>query len=412
MASGRRVVVTGLGLVSPLGNDVETSWSALLRAENGITSIPYFDTTQYASRIAGIVKDFDGSRYFSVKDLRKTDLFVQYGVAAAEEAIANSGLDFSVENSDRVGTAIGSGIGGLPGIEENFQKLISAGPRKISPFFIPSIIINMCSGQVSLRHGLTGPSIAAATACATGTHNIGLAARMIAYGDADIMICGGAEMATSPIGMGGFAAMRALSTRNDDPEHASRPWDKDRDGFVLAEGAGALVLEDYDHARARGAEIYAELAGFGMSSDAYHITLPEPDGKGAASAMRNALTDAQLAPEKVDYINAHATSTVAGDVGEAKAIQSIFGTDTRIPVSGTKSMTGHMLGAAGAAEAIFSILALRDQVIPPTKNLFEPDEGCTLDFVPHTARDAKLSVTLSNSFGFGGTNSALIFKSI
>ncbi|MCX8955775.1 beta-ketoacyl-ACP synthase II [Erwinia psidii] len=412
--SKRRVVVTGLGMLSPVGNTVESTWNALVAGQSGISLIDHFDTSAYATRFAGLVKDFNCEAYISRKDQRKMDAFIQYGVVAGIQAMQDSGLIITEENASRIGAAIGSGIGGLGLIEDNHFSLINGGPRKMSPFFVPSTIVNMIAGHLTIMFGMRGPSIAISTACTTGVHNIGQAARMIAYNDADAMLAGGAEKGSTPLGIGGFGAARALSTRNDDPQAASRPWDKDRDGFVLGDGAGIVLLEEYEHAKKRGAKIYAELVGFGMSSDAYHMTSPPEDGTGAALAMENALKDAQLSPEQIGYVNAHGTSTPAGDKAEAQAVKSVFGTSANsVMVSSTKSMTGHLLGAAGAVESIFSILALCDQVIPPTINLDNPDEGCDLDFVPHTARQVKgLEYTLCNSFGFGGTNGSLIFRKV
>ena len=409
--SRRRVVVSGLGMVSPLGNDVASSWAAVLAARSGIGLIEHMDLSAYSTRFGGSVRGFDVEQYMTAKEARKLDLFIQYGMAAGFQAMRDAGLEITDANRERIGVAMGSGIGGLSNIENNCKSLQEQGPRRISPFFVPGSIINMISGFLSIHLGLQGPNYAVATACTTGTHCIGMAARNIAYGEADVMIAGGAEMATCGLGMGGFAAARALSTRNDDPVRASRPWDKDRDGFVLSDGAGALVLEELEHARARGATIYAELVGFGMSGDAYHMTSPPEDGAGAARCMRNALRDAGLQPEDVQYINAHGTSTTAGDLAEAAAIKAVFAEHAyRLAVSSTKSMTGHLLGAAGAVEAIFSVLALRDQIAPPTINLEQPDEGCDLDFVPHQARHMSIDAVLSNSFGFGGTNGSLLFR--
>ncbi|MFD1803151.1 beta-ketoacyl-ACP synthase II [Mixta tenebrionis] len=412
--SKRRVVVTGLGMLSPVGNTVESTWSALLAGQSGISLIDHFDTSAYATRFAGLVKDFNCEEIISRKDQRKMDAFIQYGVVAGVQAMQDSGLVITEENAPRIGAAIGSGIGGLGLIEDNHASLVQGGPRKISPFFVPSTIVNMIAGHLTIMYGMQGPSIAISTACTTGVHNIGQAARIIAYGDADVMLAGGAEKGSTPLGIGGFGAARALSTRNDNPQAASRPWDKDRDGFVLGDGAGIVVLEEYEHAKKRGAKIYAELVGFGMSSDAYHMTSPPENGTGAAQAMLNALKDAQLSPEKIGYVNAHGTSTPAGDKAEAQAVKSVFGAAaSSVMVSSTKSMTGHLLGAAGAVESIYSILALRDRAIPPTINLDNPDEGCDLDFVPHTARQVKdLEYTLCNSFGFGGTNGSLIFRRV
>jgi len=409
----RRVVVTGLGMVSPLGLNVQDSGAGIVEGKSGVRTIDSFDVSKFSSQMSGSVRDFDPSPYLSPKEARKTDLFVQYGIAAAKQALQDASVDVTEANADRIGVAFGSGIGGIMSIEKNHTLLEQSGPRKISPFFIPSAIINMVAGNMSIKYGLRGPNISIVTACTTGTHNIGHAARIIAYGDADMMVTGGSEMATSPLGLGGFAAARALSSRNDAPEKASRPWDRDRDGFVLGDGAGALLLEEYEHAKARGAQIYAELVGFGMSADAYHMTLPDTEGRGFGVAMKNALHDAAINPDQVNYINAHCTSTPAGDVLEAIAIKNTFGDHAyKLAVSSTKSMTGHLLGAAGAVEAIFSILALRDQIAPPTINLDNPDENCDLDFVPHTARQLKIDVVLSNSFGFGGTNGSLVFKKI
>lgn len=414
MLSNRRVVVTGLGMISPLGLSVPETWAAILAGKSGVRLVDSFDVTDYPAKISASVRNFDPTLYLaSPKDVRKLDIFAQYGVAAASEAIKDAGLAVTETNASRMGVAVGSGIGGLPLIEKTHEVLMEGGPKRISPFFIPASIVNMISGYLSIQYGFKGPNIAIITACTTGTHNIGYAARTIAYGDADVMIAGGAEMATCPLGLGGFAAMRALSTRNDAPEKASRPWDRERDGFVLGDGAGVLVLEEYEHAKRRGAHIYAELAGFGMSGDAYHISSPQPEGEGAMSAMQNTLKDAELSPESVDYINAHGTSTPAGDEIEALGIRRTFGDHAKkLAVSSTKSMTGHLLGAAGAVEAIFSILAIRDQVAPPTINLDNPSEGCDLNFVPHKAQPMKIDVALSNSFGFGGTNGALLFRKL
>ncbi len=411
--SRRRVVVTGMGLVTPLGTNLEDSWQGILAGRSGVAPIEGFDTSAFTTRFGAQVKDFDVENFMSKKDARKMDLFIQYGMAAAVQAITDSGLETTEENADRIGCAIGSGIGGLPMIEKNHELLQKGGPRKISPFFVPGSIINMISGNLAIRFGFRGPNIAITTACTSGTHNIGYSARTIAYGDADVMVCGGAEAASTPLGLGGFAAARALSTRNDDPQAASRPWDKDRDGFVLGDGAGVLVLEEYEHAKARGAKIYAELTGFGMSDDAYHMTLPPEDGRGAAAAMRNALKDASFNAEVINYINAHGTSTPAGDLAESRAVESVMGAAaSKAAVSSTKSMIGHLLGAAGAVEAVFCILAIRDQVAPPTINLENPQEGCNLDYVPKEARQMKIDHALSNSFGFGGTNGSLIFSKV
>ncbi|OAT22529.1 beta-ketoacyl-ACP synthase II [Proteus myxofaciens] len=412
--SKRRVVVTGLGMLSPVGNNAEASWKAVCAGQSGISLIEDFDTSHHATKFAGLVKDFNHEDYnLSRKDARKMDLFIQYGIAAGVQAIADSGLEVTEANASRIGAAIGSGIGGLGLIEENHSSLEKGGPRKISPFFVPSTIINMVAGHLSIIYGLRGPTISIATACTSGVHNIGHAARIIAYGDADAMLAGGAEKATTPLGVGGFGAVRALSTRNDNPQAASRPWDKDRDGFVLGDGAGVLVLEEYEHAKKRGAKIYAEVVGFGMSSDAYHMTSPAENGAGAALAMENSLNDASITPSQVGYINAHGTSTNAGDIAEAQAVEAIFGQGTDVLVSSTKSMTGHLLGAAGAIESIFTILALRDQIVPPTINLDNQDENCHLDFVPHKARKVEnMEYALCNSFGFGGTNGSILFKRV
>jgi 3-oxoacyl-[acyl-carrier-protein] synthase II len=409
----RRVVVTGLGMVSPVGLTVPQTWEAILAGKSGIASVEHFDTGSLPVTICATVKDFDPSVSMSTKEARKVDTFIQYGLVAAEEAIKDSGFEVTEENADRCGVAIGSGIGGLPMIEKSHNIYLTTGPRRLSPFFIPAVIINMISGNLSIKYGMKGPNLAVVTACTTGTHNIGLAARTIMYGDADVMVCGGAEMATSSLGIGGFSAARALSTRNDDPKSASRPWDKGRDGFVLGDGAGVLVLEEYESAKKRGARIYAELAGFGMSADAYHITTPEKNGAGAATCMNNTLKDAGMNPEDVDYVNAHGTSTPVGDVIEVRGMKRTFGHHaSNLLISSTKSMIGHLLGAAGAVEAIFSILAIRDNVAPPTINLDNPDDECDLDFVAHQAKEKDIRVSLSNSFGFGGTNGSLLFKSL
>lgn len=409
--SKRRVVITGLGLVTPVGNDVDSTWKALLEGKSGIEPITKFDASDFSTRFSGSVKNFDVEQYLSKKDARKMDLFIQYGVAAGQQAIADAKLDMSKEDPTRVGTAVGAGMGGMWLIEQNHNALIKGGPRKISPFFVPSTIINMVAGHLSIIHGLKGPNFAVTTACTTGVHNIGFAARTIAYGDADVMLAGGAEDVTSPMGVGGFAAAKALSSRNDEPQKASRPWDKDRDGFVIGDGAGIMVLEEYQHAVDRGAQIYGEILGFGMSGDAFHMTSPPSDGEGAALAMENAIKDAGIAKDAVGYINAHGTSTHAGDKAEVAAVKSVFGDHAyNLMVSSTKSMTGHLLGAAGAVETIFTALALKDQMVPPTINLDNPDEGCDLDFVPHTARKAEFEYALCNSFGFGGTNGSLLLK--
>lgn len=407
----RRVVVTGLGALTPLGNDVTSTWNNLVKGQSGIDLITHFDTTAFNTKFAGTIKDFNAELYMSAKDAKKMDLFIQYGIAAGVQAIKDSGIEISEQNAHRIGVAVGSGIGGLGLIEENHIKMLESGPRKLSPFYVPSTIINMISGHLSIMYGLRGPNISVVTACTTGVHNIGLAARMIAYGDADVMVAGGAEKASTPIGIGGFNAARALSTRNDNPQAASRPWDKDRDGFVLSDGAGVVVLEEYESAKARGAKIYAELVGFGMSGDAYHMTSPPDNGAGAALAMTNALADAKVNAADVQYINAHGTSTNAGDLAETNAVKSVFaGSAHSVMVSSSKSMLGHLLGAAGAVESIITILSLQNQVVTPTINLDNPDEGCDLDYVPHQSRDAKLDMALCNSFGFGGTNGSILFK--
>ena len=409
----RRVVVTGLGIVSPVGNDLKSSWDSILAGKSGATLITDFDTTEFAVKFACTVKDFDASEYIPKKDLKKMDTFIHYGVAAAAQAITDSGLEITEENAERIGVAVGSGIGGLPLIEKNKEALEKGGPRKISPFLIPGTIINMISGNISIMYGIKGPNIAPVTACTTGTHSVGLAARMIAYGDADAMLAGGAEKASSPLGMGGFAAARALSRNNDNPEAASRPWDKDRDGFVLGDGAGVMMLEEYEHAKARGAKIYAEMVGFGMSGDAYHMTSPSEGGEGAARCMVNAMKDAGVNPEQIEFVNAHGTSTPAGDVAETQALKAAFGNHAKsLAVTSTKSMTGHLLGAAGGIEAVFSVMSLYDQVATPTINLDNQDPDCDLDYVPNIARDMKMEYALSNSFGFGGTNGSILFKKI
>lgn len=409
--SKRRVVVTGLGMVSPLGNTVADTWSGIVEGKSGIAPLESFDVSAFGTRFGGAVKGFDVTEYMSKKEARRMDLFMQYGIAAATQAISDSGIEITDANRNRMGVAIGSGIGGLGTIEENHNLLNASGPRKLSPFFVPASIINMVSGHVSINYGLCGPNFSMVTACTTGTHSVGFGSRCIAYGDADVMVVGGAEMGSTPLGLAGFSAARALSTRNEDPEGASRPWDKDRDGFVLSDGAGILVIEEYEHAKARGANIYAEICGFGMSGDAHHVTAPPEDGRGAAEAMINAVRDGGLNPDQVDYINAHGTSTPAGDVAETRAIKSVFGDAAgKIAVSSTKSMTGHLLGAAGAIEAVFSVLAIKDQVAPPTINLENPGEDCDLDYVPKLAREMSINAALSNSFGFGGTNASLLFS--
>jgi 3-oxoacyl-[acyl-carrier-protein] synthase II len=411
--SKRRVVVTGLGVISPLGNTYESTWQGILAGKSGIGPIDQFDVSAYTTRFGGAVRDLDIAQYMPSKDARKMDVFIQYGVAAGIQAMADSGLQVTEANAHRIGAAIGSGIGGIGSIEACRDIIRERGPRRVSPFFVPGSIINMIAGNLSIKYGFTGPNLAIATACTTGTHCIGLAARLIACGDADAMVVGGAEMATTTVGLGGFCAARALSTRNDDPQAASRPWDRDRDGFVLSDGAGMLVVEDYEFARQRGAHIYAEVVGFGMSADAYHMTSPPEDGSGAALAMENAIRDAGVNPEEIDYINAHGTSTNAGDIAETLAVKRAFGdAASKVAVSSTKSMIGHMLGAAGAVEAVFSVLALRDQVAPATINLDNPDAGCDLNYVPNIAQQRSMDLVLTNSFGFGGTNGSLIFKRV
>ncbi len=410
--SKRRVVITGLGAISPVGLNVSDSWESVLNGRSGIAPLESFDTSGFATRFGGAIKNFDISEYIPAKDARRMGGFIHYGIAAGCQAIRSSGLEINENNAERIGVAIGAGIGGITGIEHAHAIYTKSGPRKISPFFVPGNIINMVSGNLSIQFGLKGPNFAIVTACTTGTHNIGDAARMIQYGDADVMVAGGTEMSTtSPTALGGFASARALSRRNDDPQGASRPWDKERDGFVLSDGAGVLLLEELEHARKRGAHIHAELVGYGMSADAYHMTQPLENGDGAARCMRNALKDARLDPEQVDYINAHGTSTPAGDVAETQAVKAVMGSKAYdIAVSSTKSMTGHMLGAAGGIEAVFSVLSIRDQVAPPTINLDTPDPACDLDYVPNAAREMKIDIAMSNSFGFGGTNGTLIFK--
>lgn len=411
--SRRRVVITGLGIISPVGNTVADAWANILAGKSGITRISKFDPTPFASQIAGEVKDFDVSQYLNPKDARRMDTFIQYGLAAGIQAVKDSGLVVTPDNAERIGVNIGSGIGGLGLIEETDHTYLESGPRKISPFFIPGTIINMIAGNLSIMFGFQGPNLAMVTACTTATHCIGDSARMIEYGDADVMIAGGAEAAITPLGVGGFAAARALSTRNDDPATSSRPWDSGRDGFVIGEGAGILVLEEYEHAKARGAKIYAELAGFGMSADANHMTAPCEDGSGAARCMANALKNAGVSADEVDYINAHGTSTPLGDKAETMAVKRAFGDRAgKIAVSSTKSMTGHLLGAAGGVEAVFSALAVAEQVAPPTINMFEQDPECDLDYVPNQARKMPIRVALSNSFGFGGTNGTLVFRKV
>lgn len=407
----RRVVITGMGIVSPVGNTVAEAWENILAGRGGIRPIDAFDVSNFSVRFGGTILGFDPTLYISAKDTKKMDPFIHYGIAAGCQAIADSGLEVTEANAERIGVAIGSGIGGLYTIEKQHSALEEGGPRKISPFFAPASIINMISGNLSIMHGLKGPNIAIVTACTTGTHNIGDAARIIVYGDADVMVAGGAEMATTPLGLGGFAAARALSTRNDDPATASRPWDKDRDGFVLGDGAGVLVLEEYEHARARGAKIYAEVVGYGMSGDAHHMTQPSEGGEGAKRCMLNAMRDAHVNSDQIQYINAHGTSTPAGDKAETMAVKTALGDYAKsVAMSSTKSMTGHLLGAAGGIEAVFTALAIRDQVAPPTINYTTPDPDCDLDYVPNTAREMKIDVALSNSFGFGGTNGSIVLR--
>lgn len=409
----RRVVVTGMGMVSPLGASVEESWQRMLNGESGIDEIRSFDASDYPVRFGGAVPEFDIGEYIPPKEARRMDGFIQFGLVTGVQAMRDSGLEVTDENRHRIGVAVGSGIGGIVTIETCHEVVTTRGPNRVSPFFVPSCIINMVAGHLSIRYGMQGPNIAITTACTTGTHNIGFAARMIAAGDVDAMLAGGAEKSTSPTTMAGFAAMKALSTRNDEPTRASRPWDRERDGFVLSDGSAVLVLEEYEHAKARGAKIYCEVAGFGMSADASHMTSPSENGAGAAMSMRNALDNAGMDAADIDYINAHGTSTPLGDVAETMAIKSVMGDDAgNVAVSSTKSMIGHLLGASGSVEAVASILAIRDQVAPPTINLDDPDDGCDLDYVPHNAREMPIRVALSNSFGFGGTNGTLIFRQV
>jgi 3-oxoacyl-[acyl-carrier-protein] synthase II len=411
--SSRRVVVTGMGIISPVGNDLETAWQKVVGGHSGIGPITDFDVSQFSTRFGGSIRDFDASQYVPAKELKKMDPFMHFGIAAASQAIVHAGLPDSGHGSDRIGVAMGSGIGGVGTIEANHARLQEGGPRKISPFFVPASIINMVSGHVSIQHGYRGPNIALVSACTTATHCIGMAARLIAHGDADVMLAGGAEHGITPLGLGGFCAARALSQRNDDPSRASRPWDRERDGFVLSDGAACLVLEEFEAARKRGAQIFAEVIGFGMSADAYHITAPPDHGEGAQACIVAALRDAKLNPDQIDYVNAHGTSTPLGDVAETRAIHGVFGVHAgKLAVSSTKSTTGHLLGAAGAVEAVFSVLAIRDQVAPPTANLHSPDANCDLDYVPNTARRMAINSVLSNSFGFGGTNGSLIFRRV
>ena len=405
----RRVVITGMGLITPIGNTVEETWASALEGRSGGNLIEHFDTSDFGVKIGASVKNFDVEQYLDRKEARRIDVFIQLGIAAGVQAIDDAGIADMAE-SDRVGIAIGSGIGGINTIEDTHSTLLKSGPRRVSPFFVPASVINMISGSLSIRYGFRGPNIAIVTACTTGTHNIGFGARMIQHGDADVMVVGGAEWATSPVTIAGFTSMKALSSRNEDPERASRPWDRDRDGFLLGDGAGVMVLEEYERAKARGAEIYCELSGFGMSADAHHITSPPDDGHGAVASMTNALLDANMNADQIQYINAHGTSTPQGDIAETKSIKTVFGANTRVAVSSTKSMVGHLLGAAGAVEGAVCALALRHQVAPPTINLDHPGEDCDLDYIPHTARDMTIDAALSNSFGFGGTNGTLIFS--
>ena len=408
----RRVVVTGLGVISPIGNDVPTAWGNAVAGKSGANRIDAFDAEQYSVQICASVKDFESAQYFDRKEARRLDPFIQYGMAAGIEAIEDAGLEVAPSDASRIGIAIGSGIGGINTIEDTHFTLIKGGPRRVSPFFVPASVINMIAGNLSIRYGFTGPNIALVTACATGTHNIGFGGRMIQYGDADVMIVGGAEQAISPITIAAFGSMKALSTRNEEPEAASRPWDRDRDGFLLGDGAGVLVLEEYARAKARNANIYCELVGFGMSGDAFHITSPTEKGEGGVRAMQNALNDAAMNASEIDYVNAHGTSTPLGDISETLGIKQVFGEATKVAINSTKSMIGHLLGAAGAVEAIFTIKSLADGVLAPTINLQNPGEGCDLDYVPNTARDASIKAALSNSFGFGGTNGTVIFRAM
>lgn len=409
----RRVVITGLGIVSPVGTGISQAWQNIVDGKSGITRITRFDASLFTSKIAGEVQGFDVNKFLSAKDARRMDVFIHYGLAAGMEAIKDAGIEVTEQNAERIGVNIGSGIGGLPEIEDSHNDYLAGGPRKISPFFIPGTIINMISGNLSIMYGLKGPNLSMVTACSTATHCIGESARLIEYGDADIMIAGGSEGSICELALGGFSSARALSTRNDDPATASRPWDKGRDGFVLGEGAGVLVLEEYEHAKTRGAKIYAEVAGYGMSADAYHMTAPREDGEGAARCMSNALRNAGLNVDQVDYINAHGTSTPLGDLAETMAMKRCLGEHAmKVKVSSTKSMTGHLLGAAGGIEAIFSALGIYHQIAPPTINIFEQDEACDMDYVPNIARNMTINVAMSNSFGFGGTNATLVFRKV
>ncbi|MBV1906557.1 MAG: beta-ketoacyl-ACP synthase II [Pseudomonadales bacterium] len=408
----RRVVVTGLGAVSPLGNTLAENWDAILDGKSGVAGIRVFNPEHHTVKIAAEVKGLDLSPYMDKKEARRMDQFIQYGMVAGIQAIQDAGLEAANLDLSRVGVSVGSGIGGINTIEATRDTYVQRGPKKISPFFVPSAVINMISGNLSIRYGYAGPNLAVTTACTTGTHNIGMGARLIQWGDADTMIVGGAEWATSPITIGGFANMRALSMRNEEPEAASRPWDRERDGFVLGDGAAVLVLEEYEQAKSRGADIYAEVTGFGMSADANHITSPRDNGEGFVACMQNAINDAHISSDAIQYINAHGTSTPQGDVAETRAIKTVFGSDTKVPISSTKSMTGHLLGAAGAIEAVYSVLAVKNQIAPATINLDNPDEECDLDYIPHTARDMTITSALSNSFGFGGTNATVIFRQV
>ncbi|MCG8535838.1 MAG: beta-ketoacyl-ACP synthase II [Pseudomonadales bacterium] len=409
----RRVVITGVGAVTPLGNNIDQTWKGLVEGKSGIAPIEGYDVSTYATQFAGQIKDLDITEYMKAKEARKIDPFIQYGLVASIQAISDSGLEVTDENRKRIGVAVGAGIGGIGTIEKNKESLDKSGVRKVSPFLVPGSIINMISGNLSIMYGFQGPNWAITTACTTATHCIGYASRMIKYGDVDVMVAGGGECGSSPLGMAGFIAARALSTRNDDPQGASRPWDKDRDGFVLADGAGVVILEEYEHAKKRGAKIYGELIGFGASSDAHHITAPPEDGRGAADSMVNALNDSGVDYSSIDYINAHGTSTLAGDKAETQAIKTVFGDHAyKLSVSSTKSMVGHLLGAAGGVEAVFTLLAMQNQVAPPTINLENPDEGCDLDYVPNVAKERCIDVAISNSFGFGGTNGTLVFKRV
>ena len=408
----RRVVVTGLGVLCPIGNTADAAWASALAGRSGAATIDSFDTVGQSVTIAASVKDFDVEPYMARREARRLDTFIQYGMAAGIQAVRDAGLEDAADDGDRIGVAIGSGIGGINTIEATHSTYLNRGASRVSPFFVPSSVINMIAGNLSIRYGFRGPNLALVTACTTGTHNIGLGTRLIEYGEADVMVVGGSEQATSPVTVAGFASMRALSTRNDDPERASRPWDRDRDGFVLGDGAAVLVLEEYERARARGADIYCEVAGFGMSGDAHHITSPPDDGHGAVASMQNALKDAGLNPDEVQYINAHGTSTPQGDIAETLSIKAVFGDDTKVAVSSSKSMIGHLLGAAGAVEAVFTILAIRHQTVHPTINLDNPDDACDLDYVPHEPRQMPIRAALSNSFGFGGTNGTLIFSAV